>query len=192
MAEELRQDRSLPNFAQAIALYHMVVEATLAQPGQHFIEDYFAERGDDARASARGWRTSRATSSATSASASRCSRSCFAESDECKEAVAELLREVMPYSLAVFVAAGRDREYTRAYGFELEDIFAFGLRSVRTKWRATGYPMEEMPGVLPVDPELAARGDRARARSGCSRPASWASRTAAPSPRPRSRSCTST
>ncbi|MCD6016593.1 MAG: Sterol-binding domain protein, partial [Solirubrobacterales bacterium] len=40
------------------------------------------------------------------------------------------------------------------YGFELEDIFAFGLRSVRTKWRATGYPMEEMPGVLPVDPEL--------------------------------------
>ena len=27
---------------------------------------------------------------------------CFAESDECKEAVAELLREVMPYSLAVF------------------------------------------------------------------------------------------
>ena len=38
-------DRSLPKFAQAIALYHMVVEATLAQPGQHFIEDYFAKAG---------------------------------------------------------------------------------------------------------------------------------------------------
>ena len=36
----------------------------------------------------------------------------------------------------------------------MEDIFAFGLRSVRTKWRATGYPLDEMPGVFPVDPEL--------------------------------------
>src|SRR6266480_4286976 len=40
MGEELRKDRSLPKFAQAIPLYHMIVEAALAQPGQHFIEDY--------------------------------------------------------------------------------------------------------------------------------------------------------
>ena len=45
MADELRRDRSLPKFAQAIALYHMVVEATLAQPGQHFIEAHFAKSG---------------------------------------------------------------------------------------------------------------------------------------------------
>ena len=35
MADELRRDRSLPKFCQAITLYHLVVEATLAQPGQH-------------------------------------------------------------------------------------------------------------------------------------------------------------
>src|SRR5918996_1936438 len=45
MAEDLRRDRSLPNFARAIALYHLVVEATLAQPGQHYIEDYFVKTG---------------------------------------------------------------------------------------------------------------------------------------------------
>ncbi len=45
MAEELRRDRSLPKFAQAIALYHLVVEASMAQPGQHFIEDFFAKEG---------------------------------------------------------------------------------------------------------------------------------------------------
>src|SRR5918996_4631115 len=45
MADELRADRSLPKFAQAIALYHLVVEATLAQPGQHFIEDFFTKAG---------------------------------------------------------------------------------------------------------------------------------------------------
>ena len=42
MAEELRKDRSIPKYAQAITLYHLIVEGTLAQPGQHFIEDFFA------------------------------------------------------------------------------------------------------------------------------------------------------
>ena len=74
MADELRKDRSLPKFAQAITLYHLVVEATLAQPGQHFIEDFFAKAGTMPGFS-RAWRTSPATSSATSASASRSSAS---------------------------------------------------------------------------------------------------------------------
>src|SRR5947199_6177952 len=45
MGDELRKDRSKPKLAAAITLYHFVVEASLAQPGQHFIEDYLAERG---------------------------------------------------------------------------------------------------------------------------------------------------
>src|SRR6059058_1355534 len=45
VADGLRKDRSLPNFAAAITMYHLLVEATLAQPGQHFIESYLAERG---------------------------------------------------------------------------------------------------------------------------------------------------
>ena len=38
MADELRRDRSEPKLAQAVTLYHIIVEARLAQPGQHFIE----------------------------------------------------------------------------------------------------------------------------------------------------------
>ena len=123
-----------------------------ARPALH--RGLLRRRGDDARASARGWPTSRATSSATSASASRSCPTASPSREECKQAVAELLRELLPYTLAVFSPVDRAREYTRAYGFELEELFAFGLRSVRTKWRATGYPMEDMPGVLPVDPDL--------------------------------------
>ena len=154
MSDDLRRDRSLPNFARAIALYHMVVEATLAQPGQHFIEDYFASSGTMPGFSAGMANVSRDEQRHIGFGVKVLSE-CFAESEECKQAVTELLRELLPYSLAVFSPPNWDREYTRCYGFELEDIFAFGLRSVRTKWRATGYPMEEMPGVLPVDPELA-------------------------------------
>jgi hypothetical protein len=154
MADELRADRSLPNFARAITLYHMIIEGTLAQPGQHFIEDYFAKA---------------ATMPAFSEGMANVSRDeqrhigfgvkvlseLFAESEECKAAAVELLREVMPYSLAVFVPPGFDREYTRCFGFELEDIFAFGLRLVRSRWRAAGHPIEQMPpGVFPFDHSL--------------------------------------
>ena len=77
---------------------------------------------------------------------------CFAESDECKAAVVEILREVYPFTVGVFTPPNWDREYTRCYGFEIEDIFVFGLRSVEAKWRAAGYPLTEMPSdVLPLD-----------------------------------------
>ncbi|MEA2187892.1 MAG: ribonucleoside-diphosphate reductase beta chain, partial [Solirubrobacteraceae bacterium] len=39
MADELRRDRSPRKLAAAVALYHVVVEGTLAQPGQHMIEE---------------------------------------------------------------------------------------------------------------------------------------------------------
>src|SRR5204863_3091690 len=135
---------SLPKFAQAIALYHMVVEATLAQPGQHFIEDFFTKSGALPGFSEGMVNVSRDEQRHIGFGVKVLSE-LFAESDECKAAVVELMREIMPYSLAVFVPPNWDLEYTRCYGFELEDIYAFGLRSVRAKWRATGYPLEDMP-----------------------------------------------
>jgi 1,2-phenylacetyl-CoA epoxidase catalytic subunit len=156
MADELRRDRSLPKFAQAIALYHLVVEATLAQPGQHFIEDYFTKAGTLPGFSAGMKNVSRDEQRHIGFGVKVLSE-LFAESDECKAAVVELLREIMPYSVAVFVPPGWDLEYTRCYGFELEDIYAFGLKSVMAKWRATGYPLDEMPpDVFPLDVSLPA------------------------------------
>ncbi len=153
MADSLRNDRSLPNFARAIALYHMVVEATMAQPGQHYIEDFFIKSGALPGFSQGMVNVSRDEQRHIGFGVKVLSE-CFAESDECKDAVVELLREVMPFTLGVFTPPAWDLDYTRCYGFELEDIFAFGLRSVKTKWRATGFPIEDMPGVLPVDPTL--------------------------------------
>ena len=157
MAEELRKDRSVPKFAQAITLYHLIVEGSLAQPGQHFIEDFFASEEtmpgfsegmtnvsrDEQRhigfgvkvlselleEGAPGWQENRA-------------------------AVVELLKETMPYMPGVFSPPGLDRAYTECYGFSIEDIIAFGFKLVRQRWRTIGYPTEEMPpGVFPFDPD---------------------------------------
>ena len=154
MADELRRDRSLPKFAQAIALYHMVVEATLAQPGQHYIEDFFVKAGTMPGFSEGMTNVSRDEQRHIGFGVKVLSE-LFAESEECKAAVDEILREVMPYSIGVFVPPDWDLEYTRCYGFELEDIYAFGMRSVETKWRATGYPIEDMPpDIYPFDVSL--------------------------------------
>ena len=70
----------------------------------------------------------------------------------------------MPWLSSVFIPPNWDREYTRCYGFELEEIAAWGFKAVEMKWKAIGYPMEEMPpGVAPD--RLRPRPDRARDRT---------------------------
>jgi hypothetical protein len=153
MVEELHTDRSLPKFAQAITLYHMVIEATMAQPGQHFIEDFFAKAGTMPGFSAGMEKVSRDEQRHIGFGV-KVLAELFEESEECKEAVAELLREVLPYVTGVFVPPGWDERYTTEYGFTLPQIYAFGMKSVEMKWKATGYPLSEMPGVYPFDPEM--------------------------------------
>jgi hypothetical protein len=154
MAEELHKDRSLPKYAQAITLYHLVVEGSLAQPGQHFIEDFVATEERMPGFHAGMANVSRDEQRHIGFGVKVLSE-LLAESEECKAAVVELLRETLPYGPAVFCPPNMDREYTECYGYRIEDIFAFGLKLIRQRWRTIGYPTEEMPpGVFPFDPEM--------------------------------------
>jgi ribonucleotide reductase beta subunit family protein with ferritin-like domain len=154
MAEELRKDRSLPKYAQAITLYHLIVEGSLAQPGQHFIEDFFASE-DTMPGFSSGMANVSRDEQRHIGFGVKVLAELLAESEECKAAVVELLRETLPYGVAVFTPPNWDREYTECYGFTLEDIFAFGLKLIRQRWRMIGFPTEEMPpGVFPFDPEM--------------------------------------
>ncbi len=158
MAEELRKDRSLPKYAQAITLYHLIVEGSLAQPGQHFIEDFFASEETMPGFSSGIANVSRDEQRHIGFGVkvlSELLREGEPGAEECRAAVVELLREVLPYGPAVFNPPNMDRSYTECYGFSLEDIFAFGLKLIRQRWRTIGYPIEEMPpGVFPFDPEM--------------------------------------
>ncbi len=160
MAEELRKDRSLPKYAQAITLYHLIVEGSLAQPGQHFIEDFFASEETMPGFSEGIANVSRDEQRHIGFGVKVLSELLDPErpgAEECRAAVVELLREVLPYGPAVFSPPNRDREYTECFGFSLEDIFAFGLKMIRQRWRTIGYPTEEMPpGTFPFDPEMPA------------------------------------
>jgi hypothetical protein len=79
------------------------------------------------------------------------------EDPEVREAVSDVIRRVTPYSLAVFIPPGWDRNYTECFGFTLEEIYTEGARSLEQKLRAAGMPLETLPGpqVFPI--ELSAR-----------------------------------
>jgi hypothetical protein len=155
MAEELRKDRSLPKYAQAITLYHLIVEGSLAQPGQHFIEDFFSSEETMPGFSSGMTNVSRDEQRHIGFGVKVLSELLGEGNpgwEENRAAVVELLRETLPYGPAVFNPPNMDRAYTECYGFSLEDIFAFGLKLIRQRWRTIGYPTEEMPpGVFPFD-----------------------------------------
>lgn len=162
MADELRRDRSAPKLSAAVALYHMVIEATLAQPGQHFITSYLEAR--DLMPAFREGMTSIARDEQRHiAFGVKLLYDVASHDERCRRAVADVLREVTPWGAAVLQPPGWDRNYTEVFGFKLEDIGEEGVTSLATKMRSAGMPLEELPGppIVPADltpRETATRG----------------------------------
>jgi hypothetical protein len=159
MADELRRDRSRAKLAQAITLYHIVIEASLAQPGQHFIEE-----GLGKRELLPGLRSGIAHVSRDEqrhiAFGVKMIADLVREDPDCEQAIAELLREVLPYTAAVFVPPGWDERYVTSFGFTLQDIFAQGAEAMEGRLRAAGLDPTRMRLGLPFDLPPAERAHR--------------------------------
>jgi hypothetical protein len=87
------------------------------------------------------------------------------EDPDVPAAVADLLREAIPYSTAVFVPPGWDRRYVEVFDATVEGVFEDATRSLDARLRAAGLAPDTLPGppFVPVDlpvPERAARGIR--------------------------------
>ena len=153
MAEQLRRDRSKPQLAAAITLYHLVIEANLAQPGQHFIT-----RSLDRRGLLPGFQAGMANVTVDEqrhiAFGVKLLAELIAESEECRAASLELLREALPVAVAVFVPPDWDERYTECFGFTLEEIYTEGTRSLWTKLRTVGHSERDIASVTRSDPAL--------------------------------------
>ena len=152
VVDELRSDRSITKLAQAVTMYHFVVEATLAQPGQHFVTDYLTER-DVLPGFRAGMRNVALDEQRHIGFGVKLLRDLASQDPEVPEAVAEQLRAATPVSLAVFVPPGWDERYVECFGFTLEQVYEEGARSFEAKFKAAGLPIESLPGpqVMPMD-----------------------------------------
>jgi hypothetical protein len=150
MADELRRDHSKPKLAQAIALYHLVIEATLAQPGQHFIEESLSKR-DLLPGLREGIRNVSRDEQRHIAFGVKMLSELVREDPECVTAIGELLREILPFTTAVFVPPDWDERYVTAFGFTLEQLYTQGAEALEGRLRAAGIDPGKLRIGLPFD-----------------------------------------
>jgi ribonucleotide reductase beta subunit family protein with ferritin-like domain len=167
MADELRRDRSKPKLAQAITLYHLIVEAALAQPGQHLIEESLTKR-DLLPGFREGMHNVSRDEQRHIAFGVKMVADLVREDSDCKPAIEELLREIFPFTAAVFVPPGWDERYVTTFGFTIDEIFTYGAAAMESRFRAAGLEPETLRVGLPFDlpPEERARRGLAMLRAG--------------------------
>ncbi len=153
MAVELRKDRSRPKLAAAVALYHVVIEATLAQPGQHMICSYLEQR-DVLPAFRAGMANIAADEQRHIGFGVKLISDLAREDSRVPAAVAGLLREITPFLAQVMMPPGWDERYLTCFGFDFETISIEAATSMRTKLRSAGLPIEELPGPPVLPPGL--------------------------------------
>src|ERR1700722_17102967 len=170
MADELRADRSPAKLAAAVTLYHVVIEAALAQPGQHFICSSLRERAQ--LPSFREGMGNIAADEQRHIGFGVKLLSDLNREDPVRvpKAVAAILRDVTRYTAQVLMPPGWDERYVTGFNSTLDAVGVEGLTSMTTKLRSAGMPIETLPGPPLLPPglsplELSQRG-RALAKAG--------------------------
>ncbi len=152
MADELRADHSPARLAAAVTLYHIVIEASLAQPGQHFICSYLEQR-DVLPAFRQGMQNIAADEQRHIGFGVKLLRDLKREDPlGVPKAVAGILREVNPYTAQVLMPPGWDEKYITVFGSTYDEVGLEGITSMTTKLRSAGLGLDTLPGspVLPA------------------------------------------
>ena len=163
MCDELRKDPSIPQLAAGVTLYHFVIEATLAQPGQHFITSYLSDR-DLLPGFRAGMENVAADEQRHIGFGVKLLNDLRKMDPEVPHAVADLLREVLPWTIGVLVPPGWDERYITTFGYTFEDLGVEGITSLETKLRSAGMPIDELPGpaVFPLEGTARERSIRSK------------------------------
>jgi hypothetical protein len=170
MADELRADRSPSQLAAAVTLYHVVIEAALAQPGQHFICSYLEER-DQLPAFRQGMEKIAADEQRHIGFGVKLLSDLNREDPVgVPKAVARILRDVTRYTSQVLMPPGWDERYLTVFNYKFDTVGVEGLISMTSKLRSAGLPIESLPGPPLLPPglsplEISQRG-RALAKAG--------------------------
>ena len=163
MCGELRRKPTIPRLAAAITLYHLVIEATLAQTGQHFITSYLTDR-DVLPGFRAGMENVAADEQRHIGFGVKMLADLRRMDPEVPHAVSDLLREILPATVSVIVPPRWDERYLTTFGTTFEGIVEEGIVSILTKLRSAGMPLESLPGPppFPVDGTPTQRAQRTK------------------------------
>ncbi len=151
VAKEVRDNPRDPVvFARGVAMYHILLEGTLAVPGQKYILAFCRNRG--ALPAFRSGFTAVARDESRHVGAGvRILQELIATDRDCVDAVQQLVREALPYAIHQFQPPNADFTYLTVLGYDTVELFRFGLHSLNKRLRAAGVPFPDVgPIRLPV------------------------------------------
>ncbi len=161
MADELRADRSGAKLAEAVTLYHIIIEASLAQPGQHMI-DSSLERLDLLPGFRAGMVNVALDEQRHIAFGVRLLADLLADDPETiAPIITGTIADLLPWTSGVAWPPEGDRSYTEVFGFTLEDLFEEGARAQEQRLRAVGLNLDELTRFpIPLDQSPRQRAER--------------------------------
>ena len=140
-------------FARGIALYHILLEGTLAVPGQKYILAFCRDRG--VLPGFRSGFTAVARDESRHVGAGvRILQELIRMDEDCIGAVQELIVEGLPFASQQFQPPKADFSYLNVLGYQSEELFRFGIESLAKRLRVAGVPFPKTrPFRLPELPE---------------------------------------
>jgi hypothetical protein len=152
VAARLSTDHSPAMFAEALTMYHVIVEGTLAQPGQHMLEAWLTEldvlpgfREGLARVSADEQRH-------IAFGVKALSELYAAHPADVGEAIVGAFISTAQWLAAFAYPPGGDRSYVEALDRGLDELFSDSISSALSKLKAVGLSPELRARALPLDP----------------------------------------
>jgi ribonucleoside-diphosphate reductase beta chain len=139
MAREVNDHPGDPvTFARGIAFYHLIVEGTLAVPGQKYILAYC--RDHDILPGYRAGFTAVARDESRHVGAGvRILQALAAIEPACEAAVADLIADLLPLTGEIFRPPGLDFTYMTVLGTTVAELNAFSVRSLVKRYRGAGF-----------------------------------------------------
>jgi hypothetical protein len=163
MCAALRADQSPHQFARAITLYHVLIEASLAQPGQHVIEAFLEE--EDLMPGFRSGIANVALDEQRHIAFGVKALADLYDADPkgTETAVLDVLRENGVFIAGVAMPPNWDESYLTTFNYSYDELGRDGIVAVESRLRAIGidlHTVERSP--LPIDLPLEERASRGR------------------------------
>lgn len=151
VAKEVRDHpRDVAVFARGVAMYHILLEGTLAVPGQKYILA-FCRNGNVLPAFRSGFTAVARDESRHVGAGVRILQELISIDSDSIDAVQQLIREGLPHAIHQFQPPNADFTYLTVLGYDTVELFRFGLFSLNKRLRAAGVPFPKLDPVrLPL------------------------------------------
>ena len=125
-------------FARGIAFYHLIVEGTLAVPGQKYILAFCRDR-DIMPAFRSGFTAIARDESRHVGAGVRILQQLTEQEPACEEAVRSLIEETLPMTGEIFRPPNLDFTYMTVLGTTVAELNAFSVKSLNKRYRGAGF-----------------------------------------------------